>query len=236
VSGPLRIDLHNHTHHSSDGTLPPRRLLELAAARGLDCLAVTDHDTLAGGLECAALAERDPGLPRVIPGQEVSTREGELVGLFLTRQVPAGLALMEAAERIHAQGGLVYLPHPFDTIRRGTVLPSHLARASLAADIIEVRNGRMLRESFNAQAEALARRLDKPRGAGSDAHFAGEVGRAFVEIGELPTRETLADLLKEGELGRPLSVRGRSLAWFYALRTGAGKTRSAVRRTATRRR
>jgi predicted metal-dependent phosphoesterase TrpH len=234
VADRIRLDLHNHTHHSSDGTMTPRRLLELAGKRGLDCLAVTDHDTLRGGLECARLAAADVGLPRVIAGQEVTTRSGELVGLYLSEEVPSGLTLLEAVAAIHGQGGLVYLPHPFDHLRRRTVAKSHLLKAAELADIIEVRNGRMLREAFNRRAAELAQRMRKPGGAGSDAHFPGEVGRAYVEVAELPTRDTLLELLAAGATSRTLSPRGRSLAWLYHLRTGTGKLRRTLRARAPR--
>jgi predicted metal-dependent phosphoesterase TrpH len=229
-AGSFRLDLHNHTDHSSDGALSPLRLLELAAARGLDALAVTDHGTLRGGLECAALAAADPSLPRVIPGAEINTAHGEIVGLYLSEDIPSGLSVDRTVEAIHAQGGLAYLPHPFDGIRRATIAPEQRERAACLVDIIEVRNGRMLLSSFNRRAFALAARLGKPMGAGSDAHYAGEVGRAFVQVPALPHPANLVELLRAGELSPQLSFLEESRAWLFHLRTGTGKLARALRR------
>lgn len=223
---PVRLDLHNHTHHSADGSLSPRRLLELAAGRGLHCIAVTDHGTLRGGLECSVLAASDPRLPRVIPGMEIFTAGGEVIGLYLQEEVTSGLTVAETVARIRALGGIVYLPHPFDSIRRAAIEAAERDWAAREADIIEVRNGRMLLPLFNRRALELAVKLGKPMGAGSDAHYAGEVGRAYMEIAALPDRETLVELLQAGRPGRPLSRSREALAWVFHLRTGMTKTRA----------
>jgi predicted metal-dependent phosphoesterase TrpH len=110
----LRLDLHNHTAFSPDGLMSPAVLLAAAKARGLSCIAITDHNTIRGALQGAALAESDPTLPRVIPGMELSTRDGEVIGLYLSEEIPSRLTAVEAIVRIKAQGGLVCLPHPFD--------------------------------------------------------------------------------------------------------------------------
>lgn len=222
MTGVFRLDLHNHTCHSHDGALSPSRLLALAAARGLACLAVTDHDSLEGGRTCAALASADPSLPRVIPGQEVTSEAGEIIGLYLTDPVPPGLPPLETVAAIHEQGGLVYLPHPCDTMRRSSIRPEVREAVAAAADVVEVRNGRVLRPRFDREAQALAVAFGKPGGAGSDAHYAGEVGRAWVAVGALPTRETLVRLLWDGQMrGRGPLAAGR--AWRYQLRTGLRK-------------
>jgi predicted metal-dependent phosphoesterase TrpH len=228
-AAPVRVDLHNHTTHSSDGALTPLRLLELAAARGLHCLAVTDHDSLKGGRECARIAAGNPHLPRVIPGEEVFSRDGEVVGLFLEEEVPSGLSFEETVALIRQQGGVVYLPHPFDSIRRGTIEPEKRDLAARLADIIEVRNGRMLRPAFNERAFQLAAAYQKPMGAGSDAHYAGEVGRAFLEMTALPDRENLVDLVRAGRVGEPLGGLGEAKAWLYHFRTGSGKLARLLR-------
>lgn len=216
---PSRLDLHNHTWFSSDGVLSPQELLEEAARRGLDCIGVTDHDTLEGGLACRSLAQNDFSLPRVIPGEEISTASGELIGLFLTRAVPAGLTLERTAQEIRAQGGLVYLPHPFDT-RRSAVKGKHRERAAELADVIEVRNGRSLRSAYDRRAMAMAVRHGKAFGVGSDAHFAEEVARAWVEVPALPGRDDLLGALEEVS-GRSEQRRGYyGVAWVYQIRTG----------------
>ena len=115
---------------------------------------------------------------------------------------------------IHAQDGLAYLPHPWDTLRRASIRPQARAAVAASVDIIEVRNARVLRPIFNRRALALARQLGKPQGAGSDAHYAGEVGRAWVTVPAVPTRETLVDLLRQGRVegGGPWVT---ARAWGY---------------------
>jgi predicted metal-dependent phosphoesterase TrpH len=222
-AGSFRIDLHNHTRYSCDGSLSPLGLLRRARDRGIHCLAVTDHETLEGAEACAALAAADPTLPRVIPGVEVCTEVGEVIGLFIEREVSAGLPLAQTVEAIRAQGGLVYLPHPFDTLRRGAIRPEAREAAASLADIVEVVNGRSLRADHERQACLLAGRLGKAPGAGSDAHYPGEVGRRYMEVPWLPTR---SDLVKVLGLGCcvPEPGRGRYLAaWVYVARSAAVK-------------
>lgn len=218
----MRIDLHNHTDRSRDGALPAGRLLDLARARGIACLGVTDHDTLEGGLEAARLAAADAELPRVIPGQEVTTAAGEVIGLYLSDELPAGLTPDETVAAIREQGGLVYLPHPFDTLRRGSIRPDARDAVARQADILEVRNGRVLLPRFDTLAAAHAVALGKAGGAGSDAHYAAEVGRVWVEVATLPTPETLVELLRSGRVGGR-RLPGTARAWVYLTRTGLRK-------------
>src|SRR5437867_4911121 len=111
----IHVDLHNHTHYSPDSILPPKRFVERARSRGLDCITVTDHNTIDGAGEVQDAAAK-AGL-RVIVGEEIRTAEGELIGLFLTEAVPRGLSSYEEMERVKTQGGLVGVPHPFDHLR-----------------------------------------------------------------------------------------------------------------------
>jgi predicted metal-dependent phosphoesterase TrpH len=214
VSG-LRLDLHNHTALSPDGLLSPRELLVEAAARGISCIAITDHNTVDGALQAAALAGSDPSLPRVIPGIELSTEAGEVIGLYITEKIPAHLPITEAIKRIRAQGGLVYLPHPYDWPRRGAVDPRQRERVAAQSDIIEVVNGRSLGPWCSRKAYRLARRLDKPQGAGSDAHRAAEVGLVYVLVDALPTRETLVPLLEQGTVEHELNPKEYTLNWGF---------------------
>lgn len=184
---------------------------------------MTDHETLEGAKACAALAAADPTLPRVISGVEVRTEVGEVIGLFIDREVTPDLPLSQTVEAIRAQGGLVYLPHPFDTLRRGAIRPEAREAAASLADIVEVVNGRSLRADHDQQACLMARRLGKAPGAGSDAHYKGEVGRSFMEVPWLPTR---ADLVEVLALGRCVPAPGRGhylAAWAYVARSAAVK-------------
>ena len=199
MNGPgLRLDLHNHTTHSSDGVMSPAELLNAARKRGLACLAVTDHNTVSGALEAAALAEADPTLPRVIPGVEVSTSDGHLVALYVREDVPRGLPMLDCIALIKERGGLVYLPHPFDAARRGAVASRVREQAAGQVDLIEVLNGRSLTFRSVRNSFALAARHAKPQGAGSDSHGRTEVGRAYVTIERQPTRDDLVALVRSG--------------------------------------
>ena len=217
------LDLHNHTRYSRDGTMTPQELLERAAARGVDALAVTDHDCLRGALECAALAAADPSLPRVIVGEEMASCQGDLVGLFLTRQIPGGLDVLDTISLVREQGGLVYLPHPFDSLRRATMAPDWVDRVAAAADVVEVANGRALTWEANRRALQLASRHATRLGAGSDAHYPGEVGRTYLELSSPLSLGVPSAFLRGLRRARPCATRplvGLSRSWFFCLRTG----------------
>ena len=193
--------------------MSPAALLETARAQGIDCIAVTDHNTTEGALRALELAGSDPSLPRVIPGIELSTADGEIIGLYVWETIPSGLPLAEAAARVRGQGGLIYLPHPYDRFRRGAISRAARLRAGELADIIEVANGRSLGPGAGAKAAALARRLGKPGGAGSDAHREAEVGLAYTMVDAYPSRDTLVALVTEGGLRSGLCAREYALNW-----------------------
>ena len=136
---------------------------------------MTDHNTIAGALEI-----QRSQTSRVVVGEEITTADGELIGLFLTEPVAAGLEALETARRIHAQGGVVYLQHPFDS-RRNSIRAAALEAIADHIDIVEVFNARSSTEA-NARAKDLQETLGVPAGAGSDAHRASEIGRVYVEM------------------------------------------------------
>jgi predicted metal-dependent phosphoesterase TrpH len=209
----IRLDLHNHTSFSSDSVMSPGDLLRAAKANGLGCIAVTDHNTVEGALQAAALADADPALPRVIPGIEVSSADGDVIGLYVREAVPPGLSVGETVALIRGQGGLVYLPHPYDVIRRGTISACVRDRAAAQADVVEVLNGRSLSPWSVRNSALLASRHAKPRGAGSDAHGPIEVGRAYVTIARAPTRDDLVALVAAGSLRHGLHWHEYLLNW-----------------------
>ena len=209
----LRLDLHNHTSFSADGGLSPAELLDEAKSRGLDCIAVTDHNTVRGALSAAEISESDPSLPKVIPGVEVFTADGEVIGLYVYDDIPSGTSISEAIERIRELGGVVYLPHPYDVFRRGAVSASERENAAALSDIVEVANGRALGPRAGAKSVGLAARHGKSQGAGSDAHHAQEVGRSYMLVRELPTRETLVGLVAAGTVANRLNSADYVLNW-----------------------
>ncbi len=193
--GYVRVDMHSHTMWSGDSTTTPAEIAASIVACGLDVLCITDHNAIKGAVELAA------SLPcRVVVGEEVKTHAGEVIGLFLTERVPIGLRADEAARQIRNQGGLVYIPHPFDPMRRNLteVAMRDLADAGMI-DAIEVLNAKTSLSSLNAKAAAFADEHALARGAGSDAHVPLALGAAFVEM---PDFDGPADFLAKLRLGR----------------------------------
>jgi predicted metal-dependent phosphoesterase TrpH len=171
----VKVDLHVHTSASFDCDVEPARVADRCRRLGLAPVFLTDHNTIGGALELKA-----SGGFNVVAGEEVMTREGELIGLFLSQAIPPDLPATEVAERIKAQCGLVYLEHPYDPFRR------HLSEGAIEhiaemIDIVEVWNGRS-DPQINQRAVQLADTLGAARGAGSDAHKVGDIGSVYVEM------------------------------------------------------
>ncbi len=219
----LRLDLHNHTAYSSDGVMAPLELLEAARDRGVGCIAVTDHNTVDGALEALALAEADSTLPRVIPGVEVAAAEGDVVALYVLESIPKGRPALDTIALIRERGGVVYLPHPCDVVRRGAISSRVREQAAEQSDLVEVLNGRALTAWSVRNSDRLARRHGRPRAAGSDAHGPTEVGRAYVTVERCPTRDDLVELVASGTLREGLHWYEYATNW--ALQPLAGLTR-----------
>ena len=172
----LRLDLHVHTRASWDCLSDPEALLERALERGIHRMAITDHNRLDVSL---AMYTRHPD--RIIPGEEVRTREGiDLIGLFIETEVPRGTPAREACDLIRRAGGVVYLPHPYAPGKGGR--GRHAQELASLVDVVEVFNARLHPGDLNRPAEELARDHGLLRGGGSDAHTLGEVGGGWVEV------------------------------------------------------
>jgi len=176
-AGPrCRVDMHIHTRLSFDSLNRPDAVVQRSVEVGLDRICITDHNEIEAALD---LAERYPD--RVIPGEEVKTREGvDVIGLFLQEWIPKGTPARETCERIHDQGGLVYVPHPFAGGKGGG--GRILSEIEDLVDAVEGFNARIHDASLNERAQHWARDRGLPLGAGSDAHTLGEIGRAHVEV------------------------------------------------------
>jgi predicted metal-dependent phosphoesterase TrpH len=173
----LRVDLHLHSNFSHDGQSPLQQLIERASACGIDRLALTDHNTVEGALELARIA---PSL--AIVGEEAKTREGEVIGLFLTGRLPPYVRAEEVMDLAHSMGGLVYLPHPLDPYR-SHFQAQRMVELADRIDIIETYNP-WCDAAANRAAAALAQDLGKVAATGSDAHSAKELGRSWMEMDE----------------------------------------------------
>lgn len=184
----MRVDLHLHTSASHDCSSDPEEVFRQCRRLGLGPVFVTDHDTVDGA---RALARAHAS--EVVVGEEITTSRGELIGLFLSEAVPAGLTPEETAARIHDQGGLVYVQHPFDSFRRHLPIEA-IERIAEQIDVVEVYNSRS-DDKANLAAEDLRATLGVPGGAGSDAHRVSEIGGAYVELAPFSdSRSFLASL------------------------------------------
>ncbi|HSK15590.1 MAG TPA: glycosyltransferase [Gaiellaceae bacterium] len=208
-------DLHMHTERSHDCSVPVPDLLDHAEAIGLGAIAVTDHNVFAGAEEAVELARRRD--LTVIPGEEVKTSAGEVIGLFLREEVPRGMSMGDTIAAIREQGGVVYLPHPFDrlhTIPDAPTLHRHLAEI----DVFEVYNARLLFEGYNDEALRFARKYNLTMGAGSDAHVLQGVGTGLVRMRAFETPEEFLISLRSAEIVR----RPKSLLYLQGLKWMAG--------------
>jgi predicted metal-dependent phosphoesterase TrpH len=205
-------DLHMHTSWSHDCSVEPTELVDHAVAQGLGAIAVTDHNVFGGALEAADYA-RDRELV-VIPGEEVKTNgQGEVIGLFLEREIPRGLDIADAIAAIREQGGLVYLPHPFDRMH-AIPDPRTLHRHLADVDVFEVYNARLLFETYNDEALRFAQKYNLTMGAGSDAHVLQGVGTGALRMRAFADPEEFLISLRTAEVLR----RPKSLAYLQSLK------------------
>ena len=205
-------DLHMHTHWSHDCSIGVEELLDHAEAEGLGAIAVTDHNVFGGALEAVELARGRELV--VIPGEEVKTDgQGEVIGLFLDEEIPRGLSFAETLAAIREQGGLVYLPHPFDRMH-AIPHPQTLHRHLGEIDVLEVYNARLLFETYNDEAVRFARKYRLVAGAGSDAHVLQGVGTGAVRMRAFEGPEEFMLSLRSAEVLR----RPKSLAYLQSLK------------------
>jgi predicted metal-dependent phosphoesterase TrpH len=216
----IRVELHSHTRHSRDCLLSPEAIIAACQRRGIGALAVTDHNEIEGAFELQRLAP----FP-VIVGEEVFTEQGEIIGLFLREYIPRGLPAHETVARIKAQGGLVYVPHPFDSYRQGAVGRETLDAIRTDVDLLEVFNARNLQAEDDEQAYAYAWEHGLTMAAGSDAHSVGEFGNAYLEMEPFDGPQ---DFLAKARRGR-LRVR-RSTGLVHLLSSYAKVHKQAARR------
>jgi predicted metal-dependent phosphoesterase TrpH/glycosyltransferase involved in cell wall biosynthesis len=208
----IDVDLHMHTDHSHDCATPVEVLLATARAQGLGAIAVTDHNEISGALEAQAKGA-EYGV-KVIVGEEVKTAsQGEVIGLFLTERIPRGLSLAETVAEIRRQGGVVYVPHPFDRMH---AVPDyeHLLDVVEEVDAIEVYNPRVAIGSFNEEAARFAAKYRIPAGAGSDAHVTQGLGSVRVRLADFDGPEEFLEALRAAEI----ATKPSSLLYVQALK------------------
>jgi predicted metal-dependent phosphoesterase TrpH len=205
-NGWVRVDCHLHTSVSGDAVTSIDELAERVEQERLDVVCITDHNVTA-----AAVAAEERGIgARVIVGEEIRTRDGDVIGLFLTERIPYVLPLAEVTALIRAQGGLIYLPHPFDPGRSSLGPVAEQLCADGLADIVEVFNAKISDQSLNHQAAQLAARFGLPGGAGSDAHDPDGIGAAYLEMPDFDGPREFLTALGQAEITgehRPHAIR-----------------------------
>ena len=173
----LKADLHVHTEFSFDCATPLEKLIQRCLKQDIGCLAVTDHNTIQGAVKVKEMAPF-----KVIVGEEIKTRDGDLIGLFLQEEVPPGLSATDTAKLIKEQGGLVLLPHPFDRFRGSVMSEKEMAELLPMTDVIEAFNARNTLPSSDRRAGELAAAHGIALCAVSDAHSLGEIGKAYTLV------------------------------------------------------
>ncbi|HWE14816.1 MAG TPA: PHP-associated domain-containing protein [Solirubrobacteraceae bacterium] len=224
----IDVDLHMHTDHSNDCATPVEVLLAQARGRGLGAIAVTDHNEISGALDARAKAN---GI-KVIVGEEVKTAEqGEVIGLFIEEKIPRGMTLQETIAEIKRQGGIVYVPHPFDRMHS---VPDyeHLLAVIDDVDAIEVFNPRIAITEFNEEAVRFAAKYRIPAGAGSDAHVPQGLGSVRIRMRDFDGPDEFLQSLRDADIIRNPA----SLLYVQALKFLQTKALPAPARRASRER
>lgn len=191
----IRCDLHIHSMYSPDSKTTPEQIISRCKETGIDCIAVTDHNTIKGSIELKRLAPF-----KVIVSSEIHTRDGEVIGYFLSEEIPGKLPAVETVRLIKQQGGLVCVPHPFDKLRGSAIERSALNEILPEVDIIEIFNARSFYRRFNTMSRRLALQHKLPASAGSDAHTPEEIGTTYVEMPDFDGKDGFLESLVHGRI------------------------------------
>jgi glycosyltransferase involved in cell wall biosynthesis len=206
----VHVDLHMHTDHSPDCATPVDTLLDTAKRVGLGAIAITDHNEISGALEAR---DRANGI-KVIVAEEVKTADqGEVIGLFIEEKIPRGMTLQDTIAEIRRQGGLIYVPHPFDRMHS---VPDyeHLLDVVEDIDAIEVFNPRVAFSAFNEEAARFAAKYRIVAGAGSDSHVAQGLGSVKIRMRDFDGPEEFLESLRDADIVR----KKQSLLYVQALK------------------
>jgi predicted metal-dependent phosphoesterase TrpH len=195
----IKADLHIHSKYSMDSQTSLEDIVARCQELGITCIAIADHGTAEGALEMQKIAPF-----KVIVAEEVMTTEGEIMGMFLKETIvskaDARLTPAEAVKRIHEQGGLVNIPHPFETIRGSALKEKALNEIVKDIDLVEVLNSRSLFPRNSNKARDFAVKHGIPGGAGSDAHEVKQIGNAYIEIDDFNTKEEFVRAVARGRI------------------------------------
>lgn len=207
----LNVEFHCHTIYSKDSLTTLEALLSASQRKNVDRLVITDHNTIEGACKAQQMAPE-----RVIVGEEIMTRDGELLAAYVSEEVPKGLDPLDAIARLRAQGAFISVSHPFDLVRSGHWKYADLLAILPLVDAIETYNARCLWSGFNRRAQVFARQHGLAGTAGSDAHAASEVGNATLYLPDFQDSESLKAAIRHGQLRGSLSG-----FWVHLLSTYA---------------
>lgn len=208
-----KVDLHTHSTSSPDGGITAAQYKQILSTGALDYIAITDHNRI----DTAFVLNKELG-DRIIIGEEIMTTKGEIIGLYLQTAVPPNLTPLETIKRIKDQHGLVYIPHPFETLRKG-LHPADLEDIADFIDIMEVYNGRAVLQDRSQQAAVWAKLNAVAGVASSDAHGVKGLGKTYTQIHEAPNQDNLLTQLASSTpiAGRP-SLRSLMYPKYHRLR------------------
>jgi predicted metal-dependent phosphoesterase TrpH len=202
----INIDLHVHTRYSRCAMLNPAEIESLALKRGLNAVAITDHNTIAGAVEVKNHAKKI----KVIIGEEIKTTKGEIIGYFLNKQIPPFLTPEETIKEIKRQGGLVSVPHPFDRLRSSRLETKTLEKILPNIDMIEIFNSRDILTGQDFGLIEKACQMGAIPVAASDAHLSVEVGKSYISIEDFETAEDFLENIKKSQY-----VKRKSPFWVH---------------------
>lgn len=202
----IKTEFHCHTIYSKDSLVTPQHLVDTCRYKGIDRVIVTDHNTIAGAVEAQKIA---PEL--VIIGEEIMTTHGEILAVFVTEEIPAGLKPQETIRRLREQGAFISVSHPFDVMRNGHWQEDDLLEILPFVDAIETFNARCIWPGFNWQAQQFAQEHGLASTVGSDAHAAFELGRATLTLSEFSNADELRQAIRQGKPKTRLSA-----PWVHA--------------------
>ena len=224
----IHVDLHMHTDHSPDCATPVATLLDAAGAAGLGAIAVTDHNEVSGAHEARAQSERDGGVKVIVAEEDKTANQGEVIALFIEEKIPRGMSLQETIAAIRDQGGLVYVPHPFDRLHS---VPDyeHLLHVVEDIDAIEVFNPRVAFSAFNEEAARFAAKYRIVAGAGSDSHVAAGLGSVKIRMRDFDGPAEFLESLRDADIVR----KRQSLLYVQALKFIQTKATPESRRKRT---
>jgi predicted metal-dependent phosphoesterase TrpH len=187
----IKVEMHSHTCFSKDGFITPKTLTNQCLKKRLDCVCITDHNLLQGAKEFS----RQVSI-RIITGEEMATGQGDVIGLFLKEEISPGLGIKKTIEKIKSQGGLVYLPHPFDEFRKSSVKIRDAEEFKNMFDIIEIFNSRTFNPKYNSMAMEFGRQNNLVTAVGSDAHHPIELGHSYMLMNDFNGPESFLENLR----------------------------------------